>query len=283
MAEENGIGYIGLFRELLNKPIWYNSTPEQKVILITLLLMANHQEKEWEWGGSKFKARPGQFVTSLDSISKNAGKGISQQNVRTALVRFKKLEFLTDESTKTGRLITLVNWDLYQVKKLRANKAPNIDLTNTSQTPNKDLTPNNNDKNVKNDKKSIYTPDELEILALWNAEGIIKHTESEPLKKEIAKALKKPGKENIRLAITQYSILLHDTEFYYSNIFTLINFLKQKNGLPNFLSDGQTWVNYKARGKQGGWNERAPRKIESKGQDDDDEWPISNSTTLGLL
>ena len=152
MADETGIGYIGLFRELLNKPIWHSSTPEQKVILITLLLMANHQEKEWEWGGLKFKARPGQFVTSLESISSNAGKGISQQNVRTALVRFKKLEFLTDESTKTGRLITIVNWDLYQVKKLRANKATNIDLTDTSQRPNKDLTPNNNDKNDKNDK-----------------------------------------------------------------------------------------------------------------------------------
>jgi hypothetical protein len=167
MSDENGIGYIGLFRELLIKPIWHNSTPEQKVILITLLLMANHQEKEWEWGGSKFKARPGQFVTSLESIQKNAGKGISQQNVRTALKRFKNLEFLTDESTKTGRLVTIVNWELYQVKKLRANKATNIELTDASQTPNKDLTPNKNDKNDKNDNPPIVPQGMFERF--WDA------------------------------------------------------------------------------------------------------------------
>lgn len=152
MPEENGNGYIGLYRELLDKPIWQNSTPEQKTILVTLLLMANHQEKEWEWKGEKFKARPGQFVTSLEKIQLKTGKGVSLQNVRTALKRFEKYEFLTDESTKTGRLITIVNWELYQVKKLRTNKATNRRLTDDQQTTNRQLTPNNNDKNDKNDK-----------------------------------------------------------------------------------------------------------------------------------
>lgn len=149
MPEENGNGYIGLYRELLDKPIWQNSTPEQKTILVTLLLMANHQEKEWEWKGEKFKARPGQFVTSLEKIQLKTGKGVSLQNIRTALKRFEKYEFLTDESTKTGRLITIVNWELYQVKKLRANKASNRRLTDDQQTTNSQLTPNNNDKNVR--------------------------------------------------------------------------------------------------------------------------------------
>ncbi|MCA5964224.1 hypothetical protein LC724_33295 [Blautia sp. RD014234] len=38
-------GWIKIHRELLDKPIWQLSTPEQKSILITLLLMANHREK----------------------------------------------------------------------------------------------------------------------------------------------------------------------------------------------------------------------------------------------
>lgn len=83
-------------------------------------------------------------------------------------------------------------------------------------------------KNSKNVTKDTFTSDELEILALWNDEEIIRHTESEPLKKEIAKALKITGKEKVILAITQYSTLLHDSQFYYSNKFTLMNFLKQK-------------------------------------------------------
>ena len=98
------IGYINLHRKLIEKPIWTGSTPEQKVILITLMMMANFKEKEWEWKGEKFKAKPGQFVASLDSIVKNCGKGISIKNVRTALERFEKLGFLANESTPSAGL-----------------------------------------------------------------------------------------------------------------------------------------------------------------------------------
>ncbi len=155
-------GWIKIFRILLDKPIWLQSTPEQKTILITLLLMANHKDKEWEWKGKKFKAKPGQFITSLNSIVKKCGKGISTQNVRTALDRFKKYEFLTYESTKTGRLITIVNWGLYQELKDNANKGINKGVTNNQQSTNKELTTNKNDKNVKNDKKYNYMSDSNE-------------------------------------------------------------------------------------------------------------------------
>ncbi len=165
MANDGNNGYIGLFRDLLEKPIWQQSTPEQKTVLITLLLMANHKEREWEWGGKQFKASPGQFVTSLENIQKKSGKGISQQNIRTALKRFEKYEFLTNKSTKTGRMITIVNWGVYQVEKLRTNKAIDNQLTNDSQTPNKDLTPNKNDKKDKKEKKvlDIYADTQFKI------------------------------------------------------------------------------------------------------------------------
>ena len=70
-------GWIKLHRCLFEKAIWQNSTPEHKVILITLLGMANHSGKEWEWKGKQFKAEPGMLVTSLESISTKCGKGIS--------------------------------------------------------------------------------------------------------------------------------------------------------------------------------------------------------------
>ena len=136
MAER---GYILLYRELLEKPIWKLSTPEQKTILITLLLMAWHKENEWEWSGKKFKTVSGQFVTSLDSIQKKCGKGISIQNIRTSLVRFKKLEFLTNESTKEGRLVTILKWHSYQIDKANITKQ----VTDGSQRGNKGVTTNN--------------------------------------------------------------------------------------------------------------------------------------------
>ena len=140
-------GWIKLYRELLEKPIWFESTPEQKTILITLLLMANHEGRQWEWQGQQYYAGPGQFVTSLAKIAEKAGPGISMQNVRTALKRFEKFNFLTNQSTKVNRLITIVNWGVYQENPNEPNKVTNSQLTKSQQRANKELTTN---KNVRN-------------------------------------------------------------------------------------------------------------------------------------
>ncbi|KRO07390.1 hypothetical protein IV59_GL001779 [Paucilactobacillus hokkaidonensis] len=102
--------------------------------------MVNYQAKQWEWQGQKFEVQPGQFITSIESIKENAGKNISIQNVRSALKRFEKLNFLTNESTKTGRLITVANWGKYQSEETNPTKK----ATKTQQRPNKDLTPTKN-------------------------------------------------------------------------------------------------------------------------------------------
>ena len=123
-------GWIKLYRKLLDKAIWTLSTPEQKTILITLLLMANHEEKDWEWKGKRFICKPGQLVTSLEKIAKEAGKGISIRNVRTAIDRFQNFGFLTNESTKQSRLITICNWEGYQQIEECADKEADKQLTN---------------------------------------------------------------------------------------------------------------------------------------------------------
>ena len=104
---------------------------------MTILLMVNHKPGEWEWRGEKFKINPGEVVTSIESIRKSAGKGISIQNVRSSLKRFEKLQFLTNKSTKMGRLISIVNWDSYQQDQHTTQHGD-------QQTPNKGPTPNNN-------------------------------------------------------------------------------------------------------------------------------------------
>jgi hypothetical protein len=149
-------GWVKLHRELLDKPIWFESTPEQIKILMTLLLMASHKETEWEWKGKKYKAVPGQFVTSLPNIVKKAGKGISIQNVRTALVRFEKYGFLTDESTKQNRLITIVNWLSYQRLDDEEEERNDVDQQTNQQSANSQLTSIKNlrTKELKELKKS---------------------------------------------------------------------------------------------------------------------------------
>jgi hypothetical protein len=116
--------------------------------------MANHAEKEWEWKGERYKVKPGQFVTSLKAIAEKCGDGVSIRNVRTALERFEKYEFLTNESTNRNRLITITNWEFYQSKE----EEPTKQLTSNRQATDKQLTTNKNDKNDKNDKEDIITP-----------------------------------------------------------------------------------------------------------------------------
>jgi hypothetical protein len=158
-------GWICLYRDLLDKAIWQNSTAEQKTILITLLLMANHEPNQWEWKGKKYTVKAGEFITSLEKIVARCGKGITIQNVRSALKRFEKLQFLTNESTKQNRLIKIENWSLYQSRENQPNKATNKEVTKTQQRPNKEVTTNNNDNNDNNDNNILYTL----VCNLWNS------------------------------------------------------------------------------------------------------------------
>ena len=179
-SSELETGYIKLWRALIQKPIWLLSTPEQRSVLIAVLLLANHKGHEWEWSGKKFEVDPGQFVTSLESLRKKSGAGISTQNVRSALRRFEKLEFLTNKATKSGRLISVVNWESYQPKSDRGQQS-------TQQRGNKDPTPNKNDKNERKNKvdfhfkKLVSIPNDIFFTEKMKAYVLAQNPESESL------------------------------------------------------------------------------------------------------
>lgn len=171
-------GWVKLYRDILNKAIWRLSTPEQKTILITLLLMANHGEKDWEWKGKRFTCQPGQMVTSLEKIAKEAGKGISIKNVRTAIERFQNFGFLTNESTKQNRLITICNWGSYQQIEEQTGKEVGKQPANDRQSDGKQPATNKNDKNVRKKdyiecieaNRTAFVPPTLEEVSAYVSE-----------------------------------------------------------------------------------------------------------------
>ncbi|MFA5559973.1 MAG: hypothetical protein WDA59_11075 [Methanofastidiosum sp.] len=152
-------GFFIIFRELFNDPLWLNGSPTMKLLMIYLMGKVNHEPNMWMWEGEKFEVQRGQTITSLEKLQREIGKGVSIQNIRTALNNLEKYGFLTNQSTKSGRLITIVNYDELQGIDNKTNKDTNKDLTKTSQRPNKDLTTNNNNNNINNDKndKKIHT------------------------------------------------------------------------------------------------------------------------------
>jgi len=107
------VGWVKLHRELLDKAAWKCSTAEQRSVLITILLLANHKPQQWIWKKKKFTCKPGQFVTSLKSLSVHSGASI--KTVRGAIEKLENVEFIKNEATKSGRIITVCNWDRYQV------------------------------------------------------------------------------------------------------------------------------------------------------------------------
>jgi len=129
-------GWVRLYRKLLDDPVWTFASAEHKAVLVTILLLANHETRQWIWRGQKFETKPGQLITSLSSLAEKAG--VSIQNVRSALSKLEKTHlFLTNESTKSGRLISIRNWDNYQPPKTKANKEANKEATTNKNLKNK--------------------------------------------------------------------------------------------------------------------------------------------------
>lgn len=132
--------------------------------------MANFRENKWEWKGKPFECKPGQFITSAKSIQNNCGCGVTRQNIRTALQRLSKLEFLTIETTNTGMLITILNWERYQGDDYEANQRPNQQPTSNQPTPNQRLTTKEEGKEGKEGKKvknNIFIPPTLEEIQAY--------------------------------------------------------------------------------------------------------------------
>lgn len=94
------------------------------------------------------------MITSLASIREKVGKRISIKKIRTALLRFEKMGFLTNHSTKHNRLITICNWDYYQSQSLTEGKAEGNPLANDGQSADNQWAPNKNDKELKNEKNT---------------------------------------------------------------------------------------------------------------------------------
>lgn len=151
-------GWIKLWRRTQRSDMYRSLTSKQRDVMIQCLLLASHNGNTWEWGGETKTCQPGQFITSLESLKELCARDVSIQNIRTALIKLEKWQFLTNESTKTGRLITIMNWSSYQ------SDQPGYQQSNQQRT-NKDLTTIK--KGEKGKKKSTEYSAEFERF--WKA------------------------------------------------------------------------------------------------------------------
>lgn len=120
--------WVKLFSKFMNWE-WYKDS-NTKDLFIHCLLKANWKDGRFE--GVEIKR--GSFVTSLKSLSEELGMTV--QEVRTSLKHLISTNELTSKSTNKYRIITIVNYELYQL----VNKQPNTQLTINQQATNNQLT-----------------------------------------------------------------------------------------------------------------------------------------------
>lgn len=141
-------GYLILYRSFLTWE-WY-STPVVKDVFLHCLFKANYKDQNWK--GQIIKK--GQFVTSLDHLSKELG--LSVQQIRTSLMKLEKTQNITRTSTSRNTIITVVNWHKYH----KLQQTNNKQITNKQQQLNKGNKENKRDSN----KLLSLSIDEREIL-----------------------------------------------------------------------------------------------------------------------
>lgn len=148
-------GWIKLHKKLLNSQMYKHLNLAQRDVFIQILISANWEENEWEWGGGIHRCKPGQFITSLASLKKKCAKCVTIKQIRTALLKLEKWQFLANESTKTGRLITVLNWDTYQREETDGGQSKR-------QREGKDRA------TIKNNKEDKDNTIRVEVLDKWN-------------------------------------------------------------------------------------------------------------------
>lgn len=149
-------GFVMLHRKILEWE-WYTDT-NVKVLFLHLILLANHEDKEWR--GTTIKR--GELVTSRENLASQTG--LTVQQVRTALNKLKSTDDILIKSTNRHTFIKIVKYAIYQSDSRTnnqqiTNKQPTINRQNNHQ-----ITTNNNDN------KEIYSSvsDDADLSASEN-------------------------------------------------------------------------------------------------------------------
>ena len=138
-------GFIKIHRKLLE---WeWHDDPYLVALWVYLLLEVNWEDKRWH--GKVIKR--GQMLCSLTSLAEKTG--LSIQQTRTRLERLEHTGEINRQSTNKWTLITICNFDKYQVNDSDTQQAVNKQITNKQQTNNKQIT---TPKEIKKERKEEY-------------------------------------------------------------------------------------------------------------------------------
>lgn len=156
-------GWIKLHRKVLDNPV-VTKDADHLAIWTYLLLNATHKEYPALFKGEKITLQAGQLITGRKSIARELR--VSESKVYRVLDALKSEHQIEQQRSSHNSLITIVNWDKYQV-----SEQQNEHLMNNCRTSDEHLVNTNknvkNVNNVKNNRKkclSLYNNYDYESL-----------------------------------------------------------------------------------------------------------------------
>ena len=154
-------GYIKIHRKILENPIVCKDA-ETMAIWLYLLLNATYKPYDVLFNGCRISLKPGQLITGRLKIAKTLH--CTESKVERTLTCFESEQQIKQQKTTRNRLITILNWDKYQVSEQPFEQQMNNKRTTSEQQVNT----NNNIKNIKNkEKKNNKEKVSLEEIELY--------------------------------------------------------------------------------------------------------------------
>jgi hypothetical protein len=127
-------GWVKVHRKILDSPIW-TLTPAVAKVAIYFILRANYKSTLW-YDGSRYVDVPaGTFITSYASAA--AACNLSVQQVRDAFEHLERTQFATYRRTHRWTLVSVLNYETYQVTASDENTHENAQGTTDKEIKNK--------------------------------------------------------------------------------------------------------------------------------------------------
>lgn len=156
-------GWISIHRKILDNLI-VTKDSDYFSVWIYLLLNATHSELEVDFNGELIKLKIGQLITGRKVISKQFN--ISESKVQRIL---KKLEFehlIEQVTTAKGRLISIINYEKYQINERTIEQRVNNYRTTSEQLVNTNNNVNNANNNyIYNGENPVINNSELKPVS----------------------------------------------------------------------------------------------------------------------
>ena len=127
MSKIGANGFIKLHRQLFENPIVCKDA-DHLAIWIYILLKATYTEYTELFNKQKIIVKPGQLITGRKKISEFLN--ITESKVQRVLKTFEIEQQIKQQTCSQNRLITIVNWSLYQTSEQQNKQRVNNKRTN---------------------------------------------------------------------------------------------------------------------------------------------------------